>query len=234
MPFHKLIDGFRNFRENWLDARPELFDKLVRHGQSPEALVISCSDSRIDPAILTASDPGDLFVIRNVAAIVPPCEEDSSHHGTSSAIEYAVRALNVGHIIVMGHALCGGVKALLDREITEREFDFIGPWIDIGAETLDAVQTHLDGKDDKTRLRALEQAMVITSLKNLFSFPWVEKAVASKQLTLHGWYYDLAEGNLEAYDVSRREFIDILSAPLETNGPESMEDLDMEAFLKKV
>jgi carbonic anhydrase len=207
---------------------------LIRYGQYPEALIISCSDSRIDPAIITASEPGDLFVVRNVAAIVPPYEENGDYHGTSAAIEYAVKALEVGNIIVMGHALCGGVKALLNKDITEKEFDFIGPWIGIGESAREEVENHLHEYPEELRLKALEQAMILTSLKNLLTFPWVREAVEKKQLILHGWYFDMAGGKLEALDIAEGRFKDIFKFPKNAPGPCCCEQLSLGVFLSNL
>lgn len=227
MPFHKLIKGFESFQKSCFETKPELFDKLIRHGQSPEALMISCSDSRIDPAILTASDPGDLFVVRNVAAIVPPYEKDSAYHGTSAAIEYAVKVLKVKHIIVMGHALCGGVKALMDHETTNGAFDFIGPWIGIGKEGLEAAESQLGDKPAEFRQRAVEQSLALISLRNLLTFPWLRKALEEDRLTLHGWYFDLENGSLEVFDASQNRFRNVFEVPENMPGPRCEEDLDI-------
>ncbi len=231
MPFRKLIEGFGNFQKNCFESRPELFEKLIRHGQSPEALIISCSDSRIDPAILTASDPGDLFVVRNVAAIVPPYEENSGYHGTSAAIEYAVKVLKVKNIIVMGHALCGGVRALLERKKTEDSFDFVGPWIGIGNAALEAVRSELSDMPDDIKLRALEQSLILVSLHNLLSFPWVAREVEAGRIDLHGWYFDIGAGILEAYDAKDCRFVNILTSG-GVISPKSADDLNLEALAR--
>lgn len=211
MPFKKLIDGYINFHKSYFQENPFIYDDLVRQGQHPEALVIACSDSRIDPAIVTTSEPGDLFVVRNVAAIVPPHENDGRSHGTSAAIEFAVKSLKIKHVIVMGHAMCGGIQALARREETRENFDFIGPWIDLGRRTLAEVNKTLPDADPAVRQRALEQAMILTSLDNLMTFPWIKDKVESGFLTLHGWYFDLRRGVLEEYDPAAKEFTDVLS-----------------------
>ena len=120
MPFEKLIRGYKAFHLNYFKSENKLFKGLVRDGQNPDTLIIGCSDSRADPAILTSSEPGEMFVVRNVAALVPPYKTDSMHHGTSAALEFGVKQLKVKHIIVMGHSMCGGVNAIAHHEITRR------------------------------------------------------------------------------------------------------------------
>lgn len=213
MPFEKLVKGYARFHDAYFKGESEVFKSLVQEGQRPEVLVIACSDSRIDPAIVTSSAPGDLFVVRNVAALVPPHESDGRLHGTSAAIEFAIKSLKVGHIVVMGHSLCGGIGALADWQKTEEAFEFIGPWMEIGKGTLSAVNAATTQADPATRQKALEQAMILTSLQNLCSFPWVRQGVGDKRLRLHGWYFDLQRGALEEYDPQEKRFVDILRLP---------------------
>lgn len=196
----KLIAGFRAFRAKYFEQRPELFDGLASAGQRPEVLVIACSDSRVDPAILLNAEPGDLFVVRNVAALVPPYQPDGHYHGTSAALEFAVRDLGVGHVVVLGHSSCGGMAALrrsLSGDPPPREF--IGPWVSI---TEGHASCAHDGADDGEVARRLEEAAVKTSIANLRTFPWVAQAEAERKLRLHGWWFDLERGALFALDPS--------------------------------
>lgn len=212
MPFEKLIEGFRSFHKSYFKDHNS-YDALTQNGQNPEALVIACSDSRNDPALLTQSEPGDIFVIRNVAAIVPPYQPDDRHHGTSAAIEFAVRGLKVKNIVVIGHALCGGVKALAERPGSQtEEFEFLRPWIAIGAPALDAVDRLLPEVSEAVRLRALEQAVILTSLNNLMTFPWIREAVDAGEMVLHGWYFDMINGQMLAYDFTSGQFRDMNDA----------------------
>ncbi|MBI1275537.1 carbonic anhydrase [bacterium] len=209
MSFSKLLDGYDRFYESHFGSLSQTYKRLVEEGQQPETLVIACSDSRVDPALLTKADPGDLFVVRNVAAIVPPCEVDDRHHGTSAAIEFAVRTLKVKHIIVLGHALCGGARALADHENTKENYDFLGQWIGIGKSAREAVMEKLaDAPEDKQH-RALEQTLILTSLDNLMTFPWVSSRVKAGDLKLHGWYFDMNTGRIAEYDHTTSEFNDI-------------------------
>ncbi len=209
MPFKNLISGYKSFRKNYFGSGRSLFSALVRDGQSPETLIIACSDSRADPAILTSSGPGDMFVVRNVAAIVPPYKTDSSHHGTSAAIEFAVRTLKVKNIVVMGHSCCGGIQALAEKEISREKYEFLPQWMDIGSAALETVEKELAAAPAEVKRRALEQAVALVSLSNLMTFPWIRQAVEAKTLELHAWYFDLKTGALLNYNASTKVFENI-------------------------
>ena len=192
-----LIKGFKRFQENYFQADNALYDQLGR-GQCPKVLVVGCCDSRVDPAILTDCRPGDMFVVRNVANLVPPYEPDSRYHGVSSAIEYAVQVLNVEHVIVLGHSHCGGIDALMQSG--ERTFgEFIDRWIAIAQPALAAVKRDLKHKPSQLQHRACEQASILLSLENLLSFPWVAQRVETGRVRVHGWYFDLNAGELLCY-----------------------------------
>jgi carbonic anhydrase len=214
MPFKHLISGYKSFRKNYFGGGRNLFSALIRDGQAPETLVISCSDSRTDPAILTSSSPGDMFVVRNVAAIVPPYKTDSSHHGTSAAIEFAVRTLKVKHIVVMGHSFCGGCQALAEKEVLKGQYEFLSRWMEIGNPALEKVEKELGLAPPDIKRRALEQAVVLVSLENLLTFPWIKSAVDAKAIDLHGWYFDLDNGELLNYNAATKVFEEI-KAPQE-------------------
>ncbi|MDP9196005.1 MAG: carbonic anhydrase [Pseudomonadota bacterium] len=207
MPYPRFIRGFRRFRKRYMEGKAPLFRDLVKKGQAPETLVIACSDSRNDPALLTQSQPGDLFVVRNVAALVPPYQPDGQYHGTSAAIEFAVRSLGVKNIIVLGHGLCGGIQTLADSSAgTASGYEFLTPWVSICAEARDTVQRELADQPVETRLQTLERAAILTSLNNLLTFPWIREAVEAGHMTLHGWYFDMAKGTLLGYGPATRTF----------------------------
>lgn len=203
----KFIAGFAQFRRNHFDENRELFDRL-KQAQNPRALVVGCSDSRVDPALLLGIDPGDIFVVRNVANLVPPCEENSGHHGTSAALEFAVCNLEVSHIIVIGHSRCGGIAALMKGGGGRGE-NFIAKWMQIAEPARQRVLNELPHKPVELQTRACEQAAVLLSLENLLTFPWISEKVEHGKLHLHGWYFDMAAGELLGYDASRKVF-DIL------------------------
>ena len=187
-----LIDGYRRFRAGTWRAERARFEELSRHGQNPRALVIACSDSRTDPQMVFNAAPGELFVIRNIANLVPPYGPDDQPHGVSSAIEYAVRVLRVRDIVVMGHAMCGGIKALLDGTPPELA-DFVGPWVRIAEPARQrAMQVAPEHRHD-----FCEHESVRLALQNLMTFPWIRSAVEARALTLHGCFFGIRAGILE-------------------------------------
>ena len=206
----KLIKGFKRFQQNYFKSDDALFDQL-RHGQNPKVLLIGCSDSRVDPAILTDCRPGDLFVVRNVANLVPPYEPDAQYHGVSSAIEYAVRVLQVEHVIVMGHSHCGGINALMQSTAQSPASEFIDHWVDIARPAKEKVLQELADKPCDKQARACEQASVMISLENLLTFPWLAERVQAETLALHGWYFDLESGQMLAYHPESGEFEKLVS-----------------------
>lgn len=211
MHLKKLIEGYKQFHRDYYKDDPAVYEKLVKEGQAPEVLMVACSDSRTDPALVTNSMPGDLFVVRNVAAIIPPYEQGGGYHGVSAAIEFAVRSLEVSHIVVLGHALCGGALALANRETTCKHYEFLENWISIGAPALQEIETELKDAGPEIKQRALEQALVVTSLKNLMTFPWVAEKVESGKIILHGWYFDIQSGKLMEFDPDTHTFKTITS-----------------------
>jgi carbonic anhydrase len=189
----RLISGYRE--SDWPRERGR-FESTAEHGQRPHTLVIACSDSRVDPQMILGAHPGELFVIRNVANLVPPYERDEAHHGTSAAVEFAVRILKVGQILVLGHGMCGGVKMLLDPNPSGPS-DFAGRWMELAAEARAATQGIASSEE---RHKACEEATVRLSLANLLTFPWVATAVEDGALNLHGAYFDIRRGELALLD----------------------------------
>ncbi|HSI42550.1 MAG TPA: carbonic anhydrase [Xanthobacteraceae bacterium] len=191
----ELVEGYRRFRVGAWPERKALFEKLAARGQRPHTLVIACSDSRVDPSMIFDAGPGELFVVRNVANLVPPFElPDHRHHGTSAAIEFAVRVLEVAHIVVVGHALCGGARAALEG-VPPEAADFLADWLRI-ADSVRITAEHLS-EDPGERRRVAEYACVKLSLKNLATFPWIKERLDDGRLHLHGAYFAVATGVLE-------------------------------------
>lgn len=209
MPFEKLIRGYKAFHLNYFKSENKMFKNLVRDGQNPDTLIIGCSDSRADPAILTNSEPGEMFVVRNVAALVPPYKTDSMHHGTSAALEFGVKSLKVKHIVVMGHSMCGGVNALAQHAITRDKYEFLPQWVDIGAPALEEVEKTMASDKPDIQRRALEQAVIKVSLGNLMSFPWIAEGVKNGEIELHGWYFDMKTGKLSEYNAAKNSYEDL-------------------------
>ena len=201
----KFIEGFRRFQQNYFGENKALFKKLKR-GQRPSTLVIACSDSRVDPAILTNCEPGDLFVVRNVANLVPPYEKGAGLHGVSTALEFGVRSLEVEHIIVLGHRQCGGIGALMKDGTPESKGEFIGNWVNIARRAKERVLADLPDASAEERVCACEEQSILVSLENLLTFPWLKERVDQGKLNLHGWLFDLEHGKLVAYDASTGKF----------------------------
>lgn len=187
-----LADGYRRFRAVGWPAHRARFEALAA-GQSPQKLVIACSDSRVDPQMIFDAAPGELFVIRNVANLVPRYAPDSAYHGTSAAIEFAIKALGVRDIVVMGHGGCGGCRALIEPPDAPVG-DFVVPWMALAAPARErALASGLAGA---ALHRACEHEVVKVSLENLLSFPWLRAATASGHSRLHGYWFDIASGEL--------------------------------------
>jgi carbonic anhydrase len=185
-----LIEGYRRFRAaQYLQAR-ERYEQTADRGQSPAALVIACSDSRVDPQLIFDAGPGELFVVRNVANLVPPYEKDAAYHGTSAAVEFAVRVLKVPQIVVVGHGMCGGIHALLNG--APEDMDYVAHWVQIA----EPAKRATEGIDPDQRQTACEHASVRLSLANLMTFPWITEAVVGGRLSLHGAFFDIRFGKL--------------------------------------
>ena len=202
----KLLKGYQEYRDGSYELSRPLIEKLVTEGQSPEVAVIACSDSRVDPAILFQADPGDLFVIRNVANLVPPMELEGTYHGTSAALEFAILGLNIKHLVVLGHAHCGGIKLMMDPEPYDSSFKFVPSWVSMLAAAHRRVLATMSSAGDEACTRACEQNAVLVSLENLTTFPWVRERVESGALQLHGWYVDIAGPKLSGYDWEAGKF----------------------------
>ncbi|MFT6925670.1 MAG: carbonic anhydrase [Psychromonas sp.] len=202
----QLIAGYQRFREGYYELHKNQLQKLAEHGQSPKIAIVSCSDSRVDPTIILDCAPGDLFVIRNVANLVPPLETCDSFHGTSAALEFAVNELQVESIIVLGHTHCGGIKALMDTEPTAIPQTFISKWM----KQLENVRKEILENDNCTskeqHYHLCEQKGIVQSLDNLMTFPCIQKRVAAGNLKLHGWCYDLNSAELFAKQQDSDEF----------------------------
>lgn len=205
----KLMQGYRHYRDDKYEKNRPLIEDLVSRGQHPEVAVVACSDSRVDPAILFQADPGDLFMVRNVANLVPPMEEEGTYHGTSAALEFAVLGLGVKHIIVLGHAHCGGIKLMMEPQPYDSAFKFVPAWVSMLNAAHRRVRATMSQAGDEARTRACEQNAVLVSLENLTTFPWVRDRIDAGELTLHGWYVDIAAPELSSYDWEAGKFTPI-------------------------
>ena len=198
--------GHETFQKVKFNQSKERFKKLVEEGQSPKALFIGCSDSRVMPAMITGSKAGDLFIVRNIGNFVAPYKPDADFHATASAIEYAVSVLEISDIIVCGHSHCGAIAALFkDIQQTPENIHTI-KWLELGAEAKKvSLLAHRDSDKD-VMLRYTEQISVVYQLDNLLTYPAVRRKVEEGTLFLHGWHYDIENGNIAYYDDENYEF----------------------------
>jgi len=201
-----LIAGFHRFRESHFADDDALYKQLVQEGQTPKILVVACCDSRVDPSLVFNCDPGDLFVIRNVANLVPPLEDHHGHHGTTAAIEYGVNYIGVEHIIVLGHAHCGGIDALIRAGGVCASGSYIDDWMCLAESARAEVMAEMPHATVEEKVRACEQRGILVSLQNLKTFPWIRERVEKGTLMLHGWYFDIEHGQLLRYDPATRDF----------------------------
>lgn len=194
----KIIKGYDNFRKKYLSS----MQQLMHADQQPKIMIISCCDSRVDPAIIFECDPGDLFTVRNIASIVPPYEKDQAHHGTSAALEFGIKFLNVNHLILLGHSNCGGIRALLNTNFEEN--DFISGWLNISKNALTKCQETSCSLEECIKL-SLEQSHI-----NCLSFPWIKERIEKNELNIHRWFFNLQTGQIEQYNSQTSKFVELI------------------------
>ncbi|MEY3090983.1 MAG: hypothetical protein RL113_1299 [Pseudomonadota bacterium] len=198
--------GHQAFKEVKFKKNQERFEKLVKEGQNPKALFIGCSDSRVMPALITGSKPGDLFIVRNIGNFVAPFQPDADYHATASAIEYAVSILGVSDIIVCGHSDCGAIASLFQTiEATEENIHTV-KWLELGEEAKKVALLAYKDAPKHELLRYTEQISVVYQLDNLLTYPAVKRRVDEGKLFLHGWHYEIGTGNIRYYDDETYEF----------------------------
>lgn len=205
----RLMAGFKKFRDRYFAGEHPLYERLnsfTGPGQTPKTLIIGCSDSRVDPALITSASPGELFIVRNVANLVPPYEKGGKFHGVSSAIEFAVVNLKVENVIVLGHRQCGGIRALMTSDVSNPGESFVNRWVSIAADAKERVLAAHGGEDEESLCRHGELEAIVTSLNNLRTFPFVKTAIEERGLSLMGIYFDLESGHLLEYDDDANNF----------------------------
>lgn len=206
-----LVHRYHGWKATGYADNQAWYRRLAQNGQHPRAMVISCCDSRVHVTSIFGADQGEFFIHRNIANLVPPHDPDGAQHGTSAALEFAVTALKVAHVIVLGHSRCGGVQGCLDMcsgkapQLEERT-SYVGRWMDILRPGYERVR---DMADPVAQRNALERESVVVSLENLMTFPFVADAVAARALSLHGLWHDIGEGGLEQYSPSVGAFVPI-------------------------
>jgi len=201
----QLIEGYQRFRRGYFHRNQDRLATLIK-GQAPRIALLSCCYSRVDPTIIFDAEPGDLFVFRNVANLVPPFENEGLYHGTSAALEFAVTGLVVSDIVVLGHAQCGGIRALMDKPPDNDTVSFIDRWMTI-AEPARIAAHRIRNDRNVDKYVACEQFAVEHALQNLMTYPWILSRVEQGILYLHGWYYDLFQGTLARFDPASADFV---------------------------
>ncbi len=188
----QLIEGYRRFRASGWPERRKVFEGLAEKGQKPRAMIVACIDSRVEPAMIFDAGPGELLIVRNVANLVPPYEPDKAHHGTSAALEFGVRVLEVRDLIVLGHGMCGGVQALLNGA-PDNARDFVAPWMAMA----EPARRETMKRPPEERQQCCEHEVIKISLANLMTFPWIAERVADGRLQMHGAWFAIHTGVLE-------------------------------------
>lgn len=202
----RLQDGYRSFRDGRFPTEQSRFQTLAEAGQRPEIMIIGCCDSRVSPEVIFDAGPGEVFVVRNVANLVPPYSPDGELHGTSAALEFAVVALRVKHIVVMGHGRCGGVHAALNESVPLTSTDFIGKWMSLVAPDAERVRG-LPDLEPAARQTVLEHDVIRRSVANLDTFPCIQTLTGRGKLQLHGAWFDVGLGELHVLDRQTDEFV---------------------------
>lgn len=202
-----LTDRYRRFKHRHFVPNQDQYEELAKYGQNPEVMIVSCCDSRVDPETIFSAMPGELFVMRNVANLVPPYETGGQYHGVSAALEFAILNLRVKHLVVMGHSGCGGIKAALDQSAAkETEARFISTWMSMLDDARLSVLAAHQMRPAAERIRALELEGVRASLKNLRTFPCIQTLEGKGRLALHGTHFDIATGILSVLNHTTGKF----------------------------
>ncbi|OGQ14421.1 MAG: carbonate dehydratase [Deltaproteobacteria bacterium RBG_16_71_12] len=206
-----LVAGYRRFRKTGWQHQRERWSQLAQ-GQSPKVMVIACSDSRVDPTRIFDTDPGELFIVRNIAALVPPCEPDDGRHGVAAAVEFAVTQLEVEEVLVLGHGSCAGCAAALNRSFAGTlpgDGGSMSRWLQILDDAGDAVRARHRGALDSTAYSDMEHEAVRVSLANLRTFPWLAERERTGQVKLHGGFFAIADGELHLLDEASGRFVPV-------------------------
>lgn len=202
--FHDLVHGFRYFREEYFLKEKEFFEQLA-HGQSPKTMVVACCDSRTDPAILLGCKPGELFVVRSIAALIAPQSKAGEYDAVVAAIEYGVKHLAVHDIVVMGHSNCGGIQGIFNPEKLASD-QYVARWVSLACPVVEDVVRENPEASEKEKLRLSEEAGVLYSMENLLSYPWVAEPVKAGKLSVHALYWDMNAGHLLIWNSQKEDF----------------------------
>lgn len=213
--FKKILNGYELFRNKYASGDASILRYLSYFGQEPEVMVVACCDSRVDPALILQCEPGDLFVVRNVANIIPPYEKDSGHHGTSAALEFGINFLKVKHLILFGHSQCGGIQALLtnknnlNTEESGSQNDFIDNWVSIIKKYPRSKPTDPDQMNQKPSPQEIDQCAKLAlneSYQNCLEFPWIKEKIKEGKLIIHRWFFEIETGQIFTYSDSQKSY----------------------------
>jgi len=206
----ELIDGHINFKDKKFKKYENKFLDLVENGQKPKVLFIACSDSRVDPALITGSTPGSLFILRNIGNFVPPFSPDHDYHATAAGIEYAVSVLEVSDIIICGHSNCGAIESLY-KEINCKNLQHVKKWLELGQGVKKYVEQNIPKSASlKQKLEFTEEVSIVFQMENLLTYPEVKSRVDAGKLSIRGWYYNISTGDLYYYCDKDREFLPMI------------------------
>lgn len=208
-PVDHLIDGYRKFKRTTFHRDQKLYRQLAEKGQKPKILVIACSDSRVSPNAIFGVQPGDIFVARNIANIVPPHDPDGRPRSIGAAVEYAVKVLGVSDIVIKGHARCGGVAALVNNGEGLPPTDYLKAWVEVAAPARKLLPPNFASLPPDEKRRLSEYAVIQNSIMNLSGFPWVRERMEKGTLRIHGWHFDIQDGKLSRLDHESGEWVDV-------------------------
>ncbi len=209
----QLVEGYREFRQEYVGDDYAAYRIWAAAAQAPSVIMIACSDSRINPAIVTHAGLGEVFMVNNVANLIPPYKEGKdTHHSTSAALEFAINHLRVKHVIVMGHSQCGGIRALMEgvANATYGGYSFIGPWVSIAHEAKERTLQKYPDHSPEEQCGLCERESLLVSLENLRTFPWIKSALDTKMLAIHAWYFNVGSGDMEYYSEKEGKFLPLL------------------------
>lgn len=205
-PLERLLQGYRTFRRKGFRKDRRLYQRLARKGQSPKVMVIACADSRVSPTAVLSAHPGDIFIARNIANIVPPYDPDAAPRSLGAAVEFAVKVLDVTDIVIFGHARCGGVRALVTNGRNLPQTDFLHQWVEIAEPARGLLPADFDQLPEAARMQASERAVLEVSVRNLLGYPWIRERIENAALAVHGWHFDMHDGALRVLDLRSGSF----------------------------
>jgi carbonic anhydrase len=201
-----LKNGYKKFKQMYFEGDNDFYKNLVEQGQQPKYLIVACSDSRVDPSLILNCKPGDLFVIRNVANLIPPYEIDTHYHGTSAALEFGICGLGIKEIIILGHSQCGGILSLLAEDKDKKTGNFISKWMELAQISCELSVGNNPNLSTTEKANICGRSALLGSLENLETFPWIAERLKSGELFIHAWYFDLETGNISAYNKLENKF----------------------------